>query len=353
VTTTSRSAAVTVGRSRPSAALLSASLLGLLVGLVGCTAQPAPQTAPAAAGTAQAPALAPSTKPSAAPALPYDVRPLLTPSRKYFGAGMDGAPTSMGPVEAFTAKVGKQPNMLLYFAGWGDGFNGQGVRNAWDIGALPVMSWEPYSPSLAAIADGATDAYVRKVASDVRALNLPVAISLAHEMNGFWYPWGTRNASPADFTRAWQRVHDIFLDVGATNVIWVWSPNVVNSLPEVPLKPFYPGDSYVDWIGVVGYYETGGERTFATLFGPTRTEVRTFSQKPLLILETGVESGSRKAKDIADLFAGVAASSDVVGFNWFNYFRRADWRVDSDPGALAQFRASAQNDVFGFDVRKP
>ena len=125
MTTTSRSAAVTVGRSRPSAALLSASLLGLLVGLVGCTTQPA-QSRPRRRGTAQGPAPAPSTKPSAPPALPYDVRPLLTPSRKYFGAGMDGAPTSMGPVEAFTAKVGKQPNMLLYFAAWGDGFNGQG-----------------------------------------------------------------------------------------------------------------------------------------------------------------------------------------------------------------------------------
>jgi hypothetical protein len=342
-----------VGRRRHSTALLSASLLCLLTVLVGCTTEQVQQTSQPSPGTTQAVVPAPSTEPSAAPVLPYDVRPLLTPSRKYFGAAVDGAPTSVGPVEAFTTKVGKQPNMLLYFTAWGDSFNGQGVRNAWAIGALPVMSWEPFEPSLAAIADGASDAYVRQLASDVRALNLPVAISLAHEMNGFWYPWGTRNTSPADFVRAWRRVHGIFLDVGATNVIWVWSPNVVNSLPDVPLEPFYPGDSYVDWIGVAGYYETGGDRTFTTLFGPTRTAVRAFSPKPLLILETGVESGPRKAKDIADLFAGVAASSDVVGLTWFNYVRRADWRVDSDPSALDQFRASAQSDRFGFDVRKP
>jgi hypothetical protein len=284
--------------------------------------------------------------------VPFDIRPLLTPPRKYLGVALDGAPNSLRPVRDFAAQIGKQPNMLKYYAAWGDEFDAQGVRNAQAVGALPVMEWEPFEPSMADIAKGASDDYVRKVATAVRALNLPVAISFGHEMNGNWYPWGTKATAPADFVRAWQRTHDIFLDVGATTAIWVWTPNVINPVRGVPLQPLYPGDSYVDWVGMVGYYTDNGARSFSTLFGPTRHAVREFTGKPFLILETGSEPGSRKRKDIADLFTGVAASPDVIGFIWFNHVKRADWRVDSDPLALAQFRRSANNELFGFDVNR-
>jgi hypothetical protein len=321
-------------------------LVGLLGSLVGCTSESVNDQSKAPTNAERSVA-----EPSEA-FVPFDVRPLLAPARKYLGAALDGAPASVGPVKDFATKVGKQPNMLLYYAAWGDQFEAQAVRNARAMGALPVMAWEPFEPSIADIADGTSDDYIRKFATAVQALNLPVAISFAHEMNGFWYPWGTEKTSAADFVRAWRHVHDIFLDLGATNVIWVWSPNVINPVPGVSLKPLYPGDSYVDWIGVVGYYTDSGASTFSTLFGPTTATVREFTGRPILILETGAEDGQRKRKDIADLFNGVAASSDVIGFIWFNYVKRADWRVDSDPSALAQFKQYAMNSLFGFDLNQ-
>ena len=327
-----------------------ASLLVCLFGsLVGCTT-PEPVNDESKAPTDTADTVA---EPSEEAVVPFDVRPLLTPTRKYFGAALNGAPASLRPVKEFTTKAGKQPNMLLYYAAWGDQFDAGAIRNARAMAALPVMAWEPFEPSMADIADGVSDDYIREFAKAVQTVNLPMAISLAHEMNGFWYPWGTKKTSPADYVRAWRHIHDIFLDVGATNVIWVWSPNVINPMPRVPLEPLYPGNSYVDWIGVVGYYEVGGASTFATLFGPTKTAVHEFTSKPILIIETGAEDSLRKRKDIADLFRGVASSRDVIGFNWFNYDKRADWRIDSDPSALAQFRKYAKNDLFGFDVNHP
>ena len=199
--------------------------------------------------------------PSEAASIPFDVRPLLQPQRKYLGAALDGAPRSVAPVQDFAERIGKQPNLLEFYVEWGGQLDAQGVRNTRAAGALPLMVWEPFAPSIKAIAGGATDAYARKFATAVRTLNLPVAISFGHEMNGHWYPWGTRETDPVDFVRAWRRVHDIFLDVGATNVIWVWSPNVINPVPQVRLQPLYPGDSYVDWIGVAGYYTDSGAST--------------------------------------------------------------------------------------------
>jgi mannan endo-1,4-beta-mannosidase len=333
-----------VRAARALAGLLLAALLGAAA---GCSPPPGRRSE----GTAGAGGAA-KGRPQPPAAVPFDVRPLLQPQRKYLGAALDGAPRSLAPVQQFARSIGKQPNLLEFYVAWGGQFDAQGVRKTRAAGALPLMVWEPFAPSVKAIADGGTDGYARRFATAVRTLNLPVAISFGHEMNGHWYPWGTTRTDPADFVRAWRHVHDVFLDVGATNVIWVWSPNVVNPVPRVPLQPLYPGDAYVDWIGVVGYYTDSGASTFQTLFGPTTAALRRFTRKPILIAETAAQPGPRKPRDVADLFAGVAASPDVVGFVWFDIVKRADWRVASDPAALAAFRRGAASDLFGFDVKR-
>jgi len=350
VRTVSRRGTLRVPRARArrvSRPLIGLLLVGLLGSFLGCSSRPIDQRSRGATDGGGSP-----EGQSGEALVPFDVRPLLKPPRKYLGAALDGAPESLAPVRDFAARIGKQPNLLEYYVEWGGGFDPQRVRNARAASALPVMVWEPFEPSIADIADGASDAYTRKFATAVRTANLPVVISFGHEMNGHWYPWGTDATDPADFVRAWRRIHDIFQDVGAANVIWVWSPNVINYLPDAPLEPFYPGDSYVDWIGVVGYYTDSGASTFPTLFGPTTAAVRRFTRKPILIAETAAEPGPRKRRDVADLFAGVAASPDVIGFIWFDHHKRADWRIGSDPSALAEFKRGAANGLFGFDVKQ-
>jgi hypothetical protein len=266
---------------------------------------------------------------------------------------LDGAPDSTAVVDRYAGQVGKRPNLITFYTAWGDRFDTTGARAAWVGGSLPMMAWEPFAPSLRQIAAGASDGYIRTFAAAVRDLNVPVALSFGHEMNGDWYPWGTQAATAGDFVRAWRHVHDLFLDAGATTVIWVWNPNVVNPVPGVPLRPLYPGDAYVDWVGVTGYYTSQGQHTFASLFGPTQRSVRAFTRRPILIAETGAEQGPRKPTDVADLFAGVAATPDVVGFVWFEYAKRADWRVTVAPAALAEYRKKAADPRFGFDPRHP
>ncbi len=118
----------------------------------------------------------------------------------------------------------------------------------------------------------------------VRALNDPVALSFGHEMNGFWYPWGTTHTTPAEFVAAWRRIHNLFAQAGASNVIWVWNPNDIFPVPQVQLQPYYPGNAYVDWIGITRYFSTTGPHTYAQLYAPTLAEVRTFSDKPFIIV---------------------------------------------------------------------
>ncbi|WP_328780948.1 glycosyl hydrolase [Streptomyces canus] len=302
-----------------------------------------------AAEAAREPAAGSSSKAPEAE-LPYDVKPLLHPDKEYFGVALDGAPSSLKPVDAFAKTVGKKPNMVGSYSSWGDGFNAEGAQNVFGDGGLMYVSWEPFKPGLDKIADGSQDAYIKRYADSVRKTDVPVAISFGHEMNGHWYPWGTKDATPETFVKAWRHIHDVFQEVGATNVIWVWSPNVINPVRSVKLKPYWPGDAYVDWVGVVGYWTQTGAHTFDTLYGPTRSQIDGFTDKPVLISETSSEPGERRRADVRGLLAGVKEDKDVIGFLWFNIPKRADWRIQSSPLALAEFKRLIADDDFGFEV---
>jgi mannan endo-1,4-beta-mannosidase len=326
-------------RSRRWAAGLSAAVLVALVPVAGAAAAVKPQSRPEAPAKASASAVASA---------------LLRPSYgKYLGLAQNGVPQQADLLQATAQRIGKTPNLLEYYASFQENFNAAATRNAWNQGALTLLTWEPYTVSVADIAAGKDDAYLRKFAGQVRAANIPVALNFGHEMNGFWYPWGTRSKA-ADFVKAYRHIHQVFDQVGAKKVIWVWTVNIVNYFPKVKLAPLYPGDAYVDWIGMSGYNENWEHWTPGDVFDKTVAQVRTFSKKPLVIAETGVDAGATQAARITDLFSYVAASRDIIGFVYFDYDQRMDWRFDADPasGGLAAFQQGAASDRFGFDARQ-
>ncbi|MDX1531405.1 MAG: glycosyl hydrolase, partial [Rhodothermales bacterium] len=76
----------------------------------------------------------------------------------------------------------------------------------------------------------------------------------------------------------------------AANVAWVWSPNVV-SVPDTPdndMHRYYPGDAYVDWVGLDGYNfgdhhdEWHRWQSFAEVFEAPLAELESrFPRKPV------------------------------------------------------------------------
>ena len=266
--------------------------------------------------------------------LPYDVSGLLQPKPgKFLGIEAPGAPGSLAPVQRFAASVGKKPNLIGQYVAWNTPFPAATVARAWGYGALSYLAWEPYTASVQSIADGHSDAYITQFAKAVRALNDPIALSFGHEMNGNWYPWGTTHTTPAEFVAAWRRIHNLFAQAGASNVIWVWNPNDIFPVPQVQLKPYYPGNAYVDWIGVTGYFATTGPATYAELYAPTIAEVRGFTSKPVIIAETSIETGPNEVLSARQLILRtVMAHPRILGLIWFDYDKNnVDWRVESRP----------------------
>jgi mannan endo-1,4-beta-mannosidase len=300
--------------------------------------------------TGESASVAGESTPSPTPPPPYDVKHLLDPAKKYLGVAVDAKAAHVTKVEQFAKKVGKTPNLVPIYESFDDAFAAAEARQVYQYGALPVIRWEPFKPKLTDIAAGKQDEYVTAFATAVRTLNLPIVLTFAHEMNGNWYPWGRQRNKPADFVAAWRHIHNIFTRVGATNVIWAWTPNVINPMPSVKLKPYYPGDKYVDWIGIDGYYTHKGKKTFDTLFEPTMRQIKGFTRKPFLLVETAAEPGGTRPDQIEDLFEGVADNPDVLGFIWFNINGSGQWNIDRDNASIRAFRDEAKNTAFGFRV---
>jgi mannan endo-1,4-beta-mannosidase len=199
---------------------------------------------------------------------------------------------------------------------------------------------EPTGIKLSAIASGVYDTYLRDYASVVRSYGRGVIIGFGHEMNGYWYSWGTRGARPAEFVAAWRHIVDIFRSAGARNVTWLWTVNIIDTKTGIPAPgPWWPGSSYVSWVGIDGYYYKPSW-TFAPLFGPTIKAVRTLTHDPILISETGATAAAGKAAKITDVFAGVRAYG-LLGLVWYDAMGVRDWRIDTAASAAA-FRRGAQ-----------
>jgi hypothetical protein len=283
--------------------------------------------------------------------------PVLCPERMYVGASVDGLPSNPGSLDPFIQATGVSPSVAMFFAGFSGRVDTTALRRLSDTGRLPMMTWEPWDHttpsanpySLQAIASGQFDAYLSAQGRALASVGAPVAVRFAHEMNGGWYPWGqgANGNTPSDYVAAYRRVHDVVTAAGATNVIWVWSPITVVSRPSVPLAPLYPGDGYVDWVGLSVYFSS-----------PTATYVKTvpstLSQldqvapaKPIYVAETAVLPGANRPAMIHDLITGLLSMPRLVGLTWFNYVSQYDYRVDNDPPAAAQLGADLASSYFG------
>ena len=240
----------------------------------------------------------------------------------------------------FRQATGVQPDIVEHYARTGAAFS---VNFA--AGAIPLIQLMPYDVSLASIANGDEDDWLRSCARAAAAYQRPVILGFAPEMNGSWYPWGDTHVSPAGYIAAWRHVVTVFRGQGALNVTWLWTVNVAiiasGSNPSNGVgaaTPWWPGAAWVDWAGVDGYFYRSSE-SFGIVFGNTLGQIRALTPKPVLISETAVAPAAGKAAKIPGLFAG-AYTAGVTGLVWFDLPGNRDWRLDEDQAALAAFRAA-------------
>ncbi|MCZ7437039.1 glycosyl hydrolase [Micromonospora sp. WMMC241] len=300
--------------------------------------------------------------------------------RAFFGVMTDKGPYDLTDTDRFAAAARRAPQLMLFGASWASAaFDRSLFDRIAERGMMPMLGWEPWDHTvdeaarrtglparrvdriratqpdfrLDRIATGDFDGYLRSWADGVRSLGYPVAIRFAHEMNGDWYPWCERanGNRRGDYVRAWRHVHDVFTAAGATNVTWVWSPNARWDKTTAGLGGLYPGDDYVDWVGVTGYYGTGAFTktywSFDQIFGPTIAEIRGVTGKPLVVTETGASDvDARKARWIRETFDSLPRYRNLIGLVWFEVDKEQDWRIADSPAAADAFAESVATDRY-------
>jgi len=271
------------------------------------------------------------------------IYPCATPARHthYVGLSVPGFPPDRSNLTALERKFQISPSAISIYMPLGMKIDMSAVTTVCAQGALPVIEIDSDAIPLGKVAAGDYDAVLTSYADDLKALDYPVAIDFDHEFNTMIYAWGAKDQSPANFIAAWRHVVELFRRVGADDVTWIWNP-ATNGKYTVPIRPWYPGDAYVSWVGLDGYF-TDPQSTFQTVFGPTLADLTTFTRRPVFIDETGANPASQRIRAIDSLFDGVERTPAIKGLVWFDYGSAAgrDWMIQYDPGALAAFRARA------------
>lgn len=282
-----------------------------------------------------------------------------TPAKIDWGLLHNGMP-DQETLDGLIAKYGS-PNYIGYYRYWGDD-----LLTAADEGVIggrtPVVSLEPTDepadkPTITEILEGKEDAYIDAQAEALAAYGKTVILRPYWEMNiGYNFPEGER-PDPNEYVEFWEYLVDRFNAKGATNVKWCWCPNVDTDIfgPN-DFFPYFPGDDYVDYVGIDGYAnslwdpeaEALKESTLEQVFFYTYSCLAALSEKPLFLGEFAVDADyGDTAEWIEDglLKAAPETFPRIEGWTYFDYTGFADaWNLsesEAKEDAFATVTASS------------
>ncbi|MFI0351471.1 glycoside hydrolase family 26 protein [Actinomadura sp. 9N407] len=256
---------------------------------------------------------------------------------------------------------GRRLSSLRIFRRWGEDLVDPYVRSAADRHVLFLsvkarladgrsLSWA----DLAASRPGsALDREVRRQAGQLKQLDGVVYFTFNHEPDN---KASSGMGTPEEYAAAWRRVVSVFRDEGADNVRFVWTLTDQTFAQKQPER-YYPGDAYVDHIGVDAYNwhqcrgRSEGWRSLAELIEPHRQFGLRHPGKGLMILEWGsvedADRPNRKARwldEAARLFTKPEYRGYKALLHWDDRYARGEtpaecnWDYRTSPAATAAWR---------------
>jgi len=305
-----------------------------------------------------------SPPPSTPASLPPDIAastsvhpPLAKPGYVILGAftSLPGLTEQVSTTTRET-QLGRKYALNSHYYDWADPFPGTPEKADTAAGRTPMVTWWGIDPRQ--IVNGSQDALITTRAKAVAAYGKPLFLRWGAEMNGNWYAWsGTKVGNdPSVFVAAWRHIRDVFTTVGVKNAAWVWAPNADSHPGGTDVtswnnwRNYYPGDAYVDWVGIDGYNwgATDSWQSFGQVFGPVYADY--VGRKPIMIAETGsVEAGGNKAAWLADAAVWIKAHRSVMALVYFDTNQSSsgiDWRADSTTASLNAYITVARDPYF-------
>ncbi len=262
-------------------------------------------------------------------------------------------------------------------------------------GVIPLIRFMPRSSTLEYVKEtkftleniilGKFDSDLQNWAIEAKKDNIPLLIDFGVEMNGKWFPWnGYWNGGgikdkygndsypdgPERYRDAYRHIIDIFRKENVNHVTWFFHPTMYSTEPldewNLP-KYYYPGDDYIDWIGVSIYGPLHPKENYWDSFDEVLEYDNSYkkilnisSNKPFAILEMGVTDNhpmGDKSEWLKDGFESII-NNKYIKFQAINYWHE-NWdndgsitslRLDSSNKVLKTFKEIINNDIF---ISKP
>lgn len=274
--------------------------------------------------------------------------------------------------EALTSvenKIGKHAAIAHFYRGWEALVSPELLSDLNTINAngwRPMVSANPYffdkcpangTPLYKAIASGNCDEFLKSIGKNLKQFGKPIFLRFAWEMNIPSMEWQIERTGSTgqDFIAAWQRMHDIIYSENATNVLWVFSPDVSNTSYE----NIYPGDAFVDWIGLDGYNWGTTQpwskwQSFSDVFSAAYRDILKLApDKPLMLAEVNTtDKGGDKSAWYQDMLATQIPLNfpRIKAVVFYNEDRTAkenvNWLIDISQASLNSFSQSIQSPVY-------
>jgi len=270
-----------------------------------------------------------------------------------FGVATTLTAGSLDRIDQIQARVQAPVGIVHWFQSFPQALLADRAKRVVASGRIPLVTWQPGvtgggvtqpAYTLAKLADGTYDAYLREWGRALATVPGPVWLRFAPEMNGDWLPWseGVNGNVRGSYVRAWRHVHDVVVAAGARNVLWLWCPNVPY-VGTTPMAGMYPGDAYADLVGLDGYNfgttKSTGWRTYRQVFDRGLAELAVITTRPVVIAEVGsVEQGGSKAAWVTDAFRAMNANSRIRAVVWFDVISAGrDFRIESSASSAQAF----------------
>ena len=214
---------------------------------------------------------------------------------------------------------------------------------------VAFITLEPDGMSLDDIVNGVHDkkiiAYLSELSKGDR-VNKELFVRFAHEMEmrksygSPWYPWQSYDSDA--YIAAWKHIVDLGR-IHSPNVKWVWSPNRVDELT----KAYYPGDEYVDYVGLTLNANAGYDQSFGDFYEEVgQKDWLEDYGKPIIFSEVAKHRVSQNTQNeyIADALEYIQSDERYAGIIFFNENISSDrkYQFSHDPLIVSTFVEKAK-----------
>jgi mannan endo-1,4-beta-mannosidase len=244
------------------------------------------------------------------------------------------------------AALGARLPIFSWFKDWASGWDFS-VAN--QIAALStgrydcMIAWEAWNVSFDEILSGNRDDYIKAFFAGASTYPGRVIIRLFHEMNGNWYPWSLSSSSslvatPEQWISAWRRIVDLARAANARNVRFMFCPNA-NDVGGHSAETYWPGDDYVDIIGLDGYnwsWKSDGTpvTTAEQLIAPMYARLcQMHATAEFMVGEIASSDHPNKGTWHEALYRSKLFPR-LTAVAFFNQLKEEDWRLDSNTASL-------------------